>query len=932
MYGSRPPAGAGNALQSQVSRLRRLLPTDAGSTIELRPAGYLLAVEPDTVDAHRFTKLAADGRRALAAGETAAAADLLREALGLWRGPALTDAADAPTAQAHAARLNELRLAATEDRVAADLALCRTGDLVAELRELVAAHPLREQSRALLVRALHAEGRRAEALAAYEDARRILADELGVDPSAELAAAHLTVLRAGQERTGQERTGQERRREPPGQMHTDQESGQPLVPGPDHGALPAQYTTFVGREAELTRLATVLTGVRLVTLTGPGGSGKTRLAVEAAAYRGGQVRFVELAPVSADANLAQTLLGALGLRESGLLQAGAPDRPPDPDGRLIAALAGRPVLLILDNCEHLVGAAATLTVRLLRGCPLLQILVTSREALGVTGETVFAVGPLELPPDGVGPDGAADWPAVRLFLDRAAAVRADLVFDPATVDVVGRVCRALDGLPFAIELAAARLRSLPLDEIATRLDDRFALLSRGNRAAMARHRTLRAVVEWSWDLLTDDERTMAARLAVFAGGATLAAVEAVCGLPGGEAVDVLAGLVEKSLVEAVPNGRYRMLETVRLFAAERLAETHDGATWRAAHARYFLDLARTAAPHLVRADQLIWLRRVDAERDNLGVAIRRSAETGDTGTALRLVAHLSMYWWLRGLRGEAATLARAVLDALPGPPPTDLAEEYAACLFDGVQGAGHGRGNDEARTASEIVCGLTRPTRYPILNVLVGMASGPPSGAELDLLLRYQTSSDPWVRSLIHCGSGKIARYSGRTTEALAEFTAALAGFRAVGERWGTAVTLHELAILAHGRGDWAAGTALCDEALDLAAQLDCTDDRATILCQRAEGLIGSGNLAAAAADYQHATDLARHDRTLETLADAERGLAGVLCLRGAWAAARAQYETALAHCPTGWFIAEQIREQIQAGLRACADQTPADTGAQPPP
>ncbi|MDF3149234.1 BTAD domain-containing putative transcriptional regulator, partial [Streptomyces sp. T21Q-yed] len=579
LYGSRPPAGAANALQSQISRLRRRLTPH--TEIVATATGYRIATAPDTVDVHRFEQLAAEGRAALAAGDHRQAAAGLLDALALWRGPALPDL---PDAHAERTRLEELRLAAVQDRVEADLALGGGSDLVPELRALVSAHPLSERLYGQLMRALHAGGRPAEALAVYEEARGALAEELGADPSAELSALHLELLRGRRD---------------------------------DRRRVPVQLTRFVGRETELVRISELLSGgagSRLVTLTGPGGAGKTRLAIEAASGHS-DVCYAELAPLTDGAQIPYAVLTALGVRD-GL-------RTPATDGteRLLAALEDRELVLVLDNCEHLVTDAAGLSALLLGACPGVRVLATSRESLGITGEVLIPVPPL--PPE----------PASRLFLDRAQAVRPGFEGHARVADI----CAALDGLPLAIELAAARLRTLTPDELADRLGDRFRLLSRGDRSKAPRHRTLRAVVEWSWDLLDAEERELATRLTVFAGGATLEAVESVCATPYPE--DLLASLVEKSLLE-VSEGRYRMLETIRAYAAERLEDEH---RLRDAHAAYFRALAERAEPCLRGGGQLPWLARLDAERDNLDAALRHLVATAPED-ALRLMAALSWFW------------------------------------------------------------------------------------------------------------------------------------------------------------------------------------------------------------------------------------------------------------------------------------------------
>jgi predicted ATPase/DNA-binding SARP family transcriptional activator len=909
LYGGSLPSGAANALQSQVSRLRHLLrDSDSGRPgplVEFHPAGYRLAVDAGDVDAHRFERLAADGRRALAAGDRRLAAALLRQALDLWRGPALADVGDAPFVTAQAARLEELRLATIEDRVEAELGLGEHRGLVAELQELVARHPLRERLRVQLMRALYGGGRQAEALGVFEDTRRALAEELGADPGQELAAMHLAVLRADPA------------------LAT-------AAPPPSRQGLPAQFTSFVGRTEDVRRVGKLLGEARLVTLTGPGGAGKTRLAVEAAGREPTDVCFVQLAPLGDGADVPLAVLGALGVREAGLLPFPPPDRrappPPDTGERLVAALADRELLLVLDNCEHVVEAVARLAHWLLTGCPTLLILATSREALGITGETLCPVPPLPLPPKGATPVEALGSPAVRLFADRAAAVRPDFAVSAANVGAVVRICQVLDGLPLAIELAAARLRALPLAELAARLGDRFRLLSHGSRTADPRHHTLRAVVQWSWDLLDDTERTLARRLTVFVGGATLESAERVCGLPATEVVEVLTSLVDKSLVEAAGEDepRYRMLGTVHAFCAERLAEAAEQERLRAAHSAYFLDLAVTAEPHLRDREQLEWLRRLDAEHDNLNAALRQAVHTTETGTALRLVAALSWYWWLRGRRSEGTVLAGELLDAIGPEAPPGLEEEYALCVLN----VALTRSADPAlrtrlRAAESFAYGDTLhwPPRYPFLSVLLGMAAGPPEEDMIAEVMRHrQIGPDPWYEALAHLGLGLMRLFVGAVATAESELTAALDGFRAVGDRWGMGMALAELAMLAGQRGERERSIALTDEALDLVGQLDAADDMASLLCRRAEGSVRAGDLADAHADYERAAELARRAGTPEMLAAAHHGLGEVARLRGDLGRARRLYETALAVCRKGWFSAEEIRADIFVALVRVAE------------
>ncbi|MEU7002266.1 BTAD domain-containing putative transcriptional regulator [Nonomuraea sp. NPDC046570] len=844
IYGDTPPNRADNAIHSQIARLRRMLGDDP--LIHSRPGGYLLATDPDDIDAHRFERLAAEGHRALTTGDHRRATALLREALALWRGPALADVGPAPFAATQITRLSELRITATEDRVEAELALGGHRNLVPELEELVTAHPTRERLRAHLMRALAASGRQTEALETFEDIRRTLADELGADPSPELAAAHLTVLR-----------------------------GTPPTPPNSRTGLPAQLTAFVGRTEDLQRLTNLLRTHRLITLTGPGGMGKTRLAIEAAAQETGDVCFVELA---ARSSVLPAILDALDLRESGLHPQGP---APDPTQRLIAALADRPLLLILDNCEHLVDEAAALAHHLLGRCPTLRILATSREVLAITGEAAFPVPPL------------SPASATRLFTERAAAVQPSFVPDPPAIE---RICDLLDRLPLAIELAASQLRTLPFAELESRLDDRFALLSRGSRTAQPRHRTLRDVVEWSWNLLEETERTTARRLAVFVGGATREAAERVCG---SHTAATLSSLVDKSLVD-FDGERYRMLATIRAFCLD------GSTTGRQAHLDYYLDLAETAEPMLRRAEQLSCLAALTAEHANLDAALRWAMTSGNLNAAIRLVAALSPYWLLSGRRGEAGRMAAELLELLTGPID-GLEEEYVLCVLDaaavGMAPDGH------VACARAVMAGRTA-TR-PFLTLMWGSFSGVAEGPA-DL----RASGDPWTLALLYLGLGLRSWwvYSDRVA-AERELGLALQGFRALGERWGMAATLAELAFLTDQRVDPAVTTAMIDEALDLTEQLGAIEDMANLLCRRGDAGLTRDLLTSASEDYRRAAVLAKRVGSPGSLAMAQQGLAGVARAMGDLAESRRLCHAALAACPDGWVSGEETRAKVYISL-----------------
>ncbi|MEU7920417.1 AfsR/SARP family transcriptional regulator [Micromonospora zamorensis] len=929
LYGEHPPRGAANALQSLVSRLRQALPAEH-STVEFHPAGYRLAVDPADVDAYRFERLAEAGRHALASGDWPRAAAVLREALELWRGPALADVIDVAGVPAQAARLDELRLAAVEDRIEAELALGGHADLVPELRHLVVAHPLRERSRGQLMRALSAQGRPAEALAEFEDARRTLAEQLGVDPSAALAAIHLAVLRGDESAAalhGVDGSATLRGDDSSTSLRGDHSSAVRPTTEP---ALPSQLTTFVGREEELKRVRALLGERRLVTLTGPGGAGKTRLAIEAAGRVDGDVHFVELAGLADGSDVPQAVLSALGLRDAGLRASAEPGR--QSTDRLVEALAERRLLLVLDNCEHVIADVARLAARLLGACPALRVLATSREPLGLAGEALCPLSGLTLPPPDASTEDADDYAAVSLFVQRAADVAPDFTVTAANVDVVLRICRTLDGLPLAIELAAARLRALPVAEVAARLDDRFRLLSMGSRAASPRHRTLRAVVEWSWDLLDDAERRLARRLTVFAGGATLEAAGRVSGLPAAEFVDALSGLADKSFVE-LTGGRYRMLETVRAFCAERLAEAGEADQLRRAHTAYFLEFAWTASDHLRRAEQLHWLRRLDAERDNLHAALRRATAAGDAPDAAGLVAALSFYWWLRGMRGEAARLAANVLDLLGAEAPPGLSEEFALCVYNtSLAGAGH---LPSLGTQRSVIRSLDRPPRQPFLLYLSGISTGPPSGGaehveELMRELRRLVGPDVWINALGGMGSGSALMWSGEWDRARSALTTALDGFRSTGDRWGCMITLGALGELAAWQGDPETAGAHMDEAMGLVEALGSAVDQADMLRTRGEIRLRAGDLAAARDDFAGALLLAQRSGAPEFVASARLGLAQVARLRGDLVEARRLCEEALVGGLTGWYVGEATRSEIILVLDEITEQEKAGAASRP--
>jgi predicted ATPase len=583
-------------------------------------------VQPEPADrkvhAFRFESLAARGREAMREEDVARASALFDEALRLWRGDALVDVADDPFAQADRTRLTEMRVATIEARIEADLALGRHAALVAELEQLVLEYPMREHLRAQLMLALSRSGRQTEALRSYRSARAVLGDELGLEPSPELRALETAILRQDKA--------------------TVRRDAEPTPPQPGAN-LRTPLTSLVGRRGALDALAFLLRTRRLVTLVGPGGVGKTRLAIEAARElleaESTNVWLVELADVRDPDGVVSAIAAALGLRVS-------IDAKIDLT-RVVDFLCGRSTLVLLDNCEHLVESAAHVAQDLLEFCPTLRILATSREALGVPSEVTWPVPPLAL------------GEAVALFVERgyAAAPTSDLGSDATKKRILlESICTRLDGLPLAIELAASRLAAMPLGELAVGLDDRFRLLNRGARTARPRQQTLRAVVDWSYDLLFEDERRVLNRLSVFTGGCELSAARVVCAdeeISGDDVAELVTRLADKSLItieetDADGHVRCRMPQTLVEYGRERLAASGDATDVRAAHARYYCDLALGSVAALRGERQRSWLRSIASNMGNLRAVLEAAIAAADVETAHRIAGSLGWYWWFTG--------------------------------------------------------------------------------------------------------------------------------------------------------------------------------------------------------------------------------------------------------------------------------------------
>ncbi|MFI6317177.1 BTAD domain-containing putative transcriptional regulator [Nonomuraea sp. NPDC050556] len=855
LWPEEPPADPANAVQSLVARLRRSLP-DAAALVSV-PGGYRLVAG---TDADAFDLLV---RQAATGADPAAAAEALDAALELWRGPALGEVAGAPFASAFATRLEEARLAAVEERAAARLAAGgEPGPLVAELDELATRHPLRERLQAARIRALHAAGRRAEALAAYEGVRRRLAEELGADPGPELRELHLALLRDGS--------------------------------APRRTNLKAPLTSFVGRDREVEQVGGQLREGRLITLVGPGGAGKTRLATTVAATVPGPVWLVELAAVTDPGDVPQAVLAALGQ-----LGGAAPPGPRDTLSRLVEALSGGPALLVLDNCEHLVEAAARVAEELLGRCPQLRVLATSREPLAIGGEALCPVRPL------------APEPAVRLFTDRVAAVQPGFALTGANAGVVREVCRRLDGLPLAIELAAARLRALTLEQLAARLDDRFLLLTGGSRTALPRHQTLRAVVAWSWDLLEEPERQLVERLAVFSGGFDLAAAEHL-----GGTLDLVAALVDKSLLRGDGEGRYGMLETLREYGLERLAHTGRIAEARTAHAAYFLALAERAEPYLRGREQVSWIRRLLAEHDNLLAALHYAVDCRDADTAVRLAAALGVFWTIRGNRAESVGWLRLALE-VPGTAP-EQARIIASATFlvNGALAGGDARVEsavEELRRLSELP---DDQLEHPVIAMLRPALALFTDNAELGFAAIEcgLAHRDPWTRGMMLNVRAALRENEGDMSGSRADLIAAAAELRAAGERWGLSMALTGLAEANAVFGDLDGAVAALEEAMALLMELNPDDDTGHQRVWLAGVRARRGELDQSRAELRLITEPSAREWSPRNVAFARSALGDLARYEGDLDTAEREYALASAGLEYAPAIAPQFRALIITG------------------
>ena len=801
VWGVEPPLETANALQQRISRLRSLLDPDRRGDVVVQVAGgYALNLDDAQLDVRKFENLATTGRRQLEAGDCSGAEVTLTRALDLWRGSALEGFADEPWALGESRRLTELRLGATEDRLDALLAQGAHDRAVSDLVKLTVAHPLRERLRGQLMLALYGLDRQGDALAVYEETRHLLADELGVDPGPQLQQVHRQILTQDEDLAIVAETA--------------------AVPDINDN-LPAPRSSIVGREHALEQIGQLLDSVRLLTITGPGGVGKTTLAIEAARRRSAPpdgVWLVSLAPLSTTDAVTATISDALGLSGGGLGAATVDE------AAVVRALAGRDLLLVLDNCEHLLAAISPLTEKLLAAAPRVQILATSRERLSVTGEVVWSVPGLGVPDDDHTAEQVTAAPSVRLLVERASAHTPGFAIDDDTALAAATLTRRLDGIPLAIELAASRLRVLSVREVVSALDDRFRILAAHRRTAASRHRTLRAALDWSWDLLNPSLQSSLVALAVPARQLDLRVVSELlrAARVEADALEVVADLVDHSLLIAnttVEPTRYRMLESIRDYGRQRLAEFDLADAVHAAHADAVETALRACQSDMTARHFSVNVDDLGAWLDDARVALQWAHERGDRHRLQRIAGALGWLWLLRGLTAEGL----GWLDrGLGSPEHVDpQIDDPAALLWaSALRAAGthtpDGRpwGEPAVHAATTAIEGVL--ARVCAAGHEVNAGNVDAAFAALDKAVEEGKLLGGWPLGFVRLIAGQLAWASGQTDQARSHAEDAVALLGAARADWAQAHALETLIDHAIAHGDYGHAHDLAGQALQL--------------------------------------------------------------------------------------------------------------------